>query len=221
MSKAAKSNSRVPVLRKQHEQHAEMLRGANFGIEDSQGMLAILVCPPITRAGKYDLLTEEALRVADREAAVRGMARVILIESPSHEETLDVIADPTISSLAFIGDGTLGAFRLSPATHEKMPTWLSWYELLPAAGHLKTGTIEQRTCTHIDGTGRQIRMPLGTFIVADQTKIRLPEPGTRVSDFLGYDRLNDLMMQPFASPHNPLPVLVEQTGQSVEHFLGL
>lgn len=212
MGRSGKINTRIPVLLKQHTNHAEMLAASRLGVDDARGSFAILVNAGEQKSGKdYETAQVHALQVAERETALRGCERVLLLEDPSTQEVLKTIADPDVSSLAFVGHGSLGSFRTSSQDNEQLG-WLSWHHLQPAIGHLKTGTIEQRTCVGLNKRG-QVTMPLGTFIIADQTKIITPPLGSNVSNEVGFEGFNDLLSPPFAFAQNPVAELIRKTGQ--------
>jgi hypothetical protein len=143
--------------------------------------------------------------------SLRGAKRVVLLENPSTQATLEIIADRQVSSLAFIGHGSLGSFRSWSSGSEQLG-WLSWYHMPTVLNHLKTGHVEQRTCVGLNAYG-QISVPLGTFIVADQTKITAPRPGSLVSNCFGFEGFNNLLSPPFSAAHNSVEDLVRQSGQ--------
>lgn len=217
MGRSGKINTRLAVLRSQHAEHAEMVAGSRLGVEDAEGVFAIFMNADTNSAEEYEVAGVHALRVADREVALRGVKRVVLVENPSTQEALSVIADPNVSSMAFIGHGSLGAFKTWDENEKRMG-WLSWYHLLPEVGYLKTGTIEQRTCSRLDSFGR-VRMPLGTFIVVDQTKIMTLPPDLRVATSMGFEDFNSELCRPFSSPESSLVELLGQTGHPVPNYL--
>lgn len=217
MGRSGKVNTRVPALLKQHALHAAMVADERFGVEDNEGLFAVLVNANSKGPHKeYETAGVHALQVADRETALRGAKRVLLVENPSTQEALDVIADPHVSSLAFIGHGSLGSFK-TWNQDEKQMGWLSWPHLLPAIDCLKTGTVEQRTCSGLDKFSR-VRMPLGTFIVADQTRITTLPPGIKLDNTVGFDGFNSMLTHPFPSAQSSIAELMEQTGHSMDTF---
>lgn len=217
MGRSGKVNTRIAVLRSQHAKHAEMVAASCLGAEDTEGVFAVFMNADTNTPEEYEVAGIHALKVADRETALRGVKRVVLVENPSTQEALNVIANPKVTSMAFIGHGSLGAFKTWNHSEQQMG-WLSWYHLLPEVDYLKTGTIEQRTCSRLDNFGR-VRMPLGTFIMADQTKVMTLRPGLRVDSSMGFEEFNARLCQPFSSPESSLAELLGQTGHSVDRFL--
>ncbi len=216
--KSGTVNTRIPVLLRQHAEHAEMLAASRFGADDTNGSFAVLVNAGEQKSGDvYETAQIHALQLTERETALRGVERVILLENPTTQVALEVIADPSVSSLAFVGHGSLGSFRSWNQGDEQLG-WLSWHHLLPAMDHLKTGTVEQRTCVGLNKKG-QVAMPLGTFIVADQTKITTPPPGSNVPNSAGFDEFNALLSPPFSSVQGSVAELISNTGQCFTDFL--
>ena len=96
-----------------------------------------------------------------------------------------------MTSLAFIGDGNFGTYNMYVNGDYQRVTW---DRLSKAATHLKTGVIEERTCTAILNPHKEVRVSRGSMIIADQTQIQSTVDST-FGNHLGFDAFNAQLSQ--------------------------
>jgi hypothetical protein len=135
--------------------YTELMRGSGVGAGS------------VYRGRDIKLFRREALSIADRMRADGGNPEVIL--DTRYSDIVDVLTDPTFSSIIFIGHGCLSSVYVP--TYDKQIGVCDWEYVSKAADHLKTGTFFQRVCGNF---GREFNVPLGTFAVTDHRNVVAP-----------------------------------------------
>lgn len=145
-------------------------------VPDDVGKVAILCSGAILnkigdkpyRRGRKDVRNfyKEGVRIAERTAAEGRKA--IVIPGAKEPDFIEVLKDPSISSIVTIGHGTLSIFFLSGSDGVE---YVDWRDISTHADHLKTGQFIQRHCGGID---RRLSVPLGTFCMTDHSSVVAP-----------------------------------------------
>lgn len=77
------------------------------------------------------------------------------------------MASESISTVAYIGHGSLSAVRHYEGSRNQS---LAWYDFAAMSGPLKTGVFEQRTCAQAHDD-KQVRIPVGTFVMQEPSHV--------------------------------------------------
>lgn len=140
----------------------------------------------------------------------RGFLNAKIIRQPNTKDIHEIIIDPEVTSIAFLGDGNFSTFHM-PQTKAGTMERVSWYNLARMATHLKQGTVEQRTCSMIIEANREARVALPAFIVADQTKI-ISSVDKSFASHCGFVVFNQHIGSVYELPHNDRDQLRQPIG---------
>lgn len=156
-------------------------RGA-YSVEQSVGFVGVIVATfPFNSTFNLDegLSAEKIAKLKDkrdhevfkiegseicRRLGNKGIRSVLALDA-SADDTTDLIRDPMVSDLIFIGNGSISDLFIRGAKNNLF----DWYRAAQASSHLKTGRITQRQCGIIR---RRLPVPLGTFMASNVTEIR-------------------------------------------------
>jgi hypothetical protein len=123
----------------------------------------------------------------------------IVLRRPTSESICEVIRDPDVANIAFIGHGSFSTFYYGRSRENRTP--LSWQGISNIATHLKSGIIEQRTCTTIPNPFKEVRVALASFLVADQTNI-IGTVNKVFDEMHGYEVITPLLGSVYSLPIN-------------------
>lgn len=158
--------------------------------------------PVILTSGKTDeeirVLIEHAEALA--EDPTRGFFRATRIIQAREEDVKDYLLDPEATSLALIGDGNFGTFHMAVPGQDYFER-VTWDSLGRTATHLKTGVFEQRTCTRRLNAETEVRVSLGSFIMADQSRI-VSSVDKVFATHHGFEVFNQFMHPVYPRAHN-------------------
>lgn len=149
-----------------------------------------------------EVLAEHARQLAlDNK---RGLYGAEIVKQARRGDVFDYLRDKDYANMAFLGDGNFGTIHLYAGydTYERV----TWYQLIREADHLKTGVMEERTCSMILNPDREIRVSLTSLITLDQSKIN----GTYQMSFgnhAGFDIFNEHVGQLYNAPINSMDKL--------------
>jgi hypothetical protein len=166
MSRNKSIPNRLKQLQKLVENRSEMLESSLLSLSAEKG--ASIIFTNGTTKEDRDVLMEHAEELASD--AKRSFLAADIITDAKRGQVLQAVTNPEVANIAFIGDGVFGTFNMfdrRSGTQERV----TWDALAKAATHLKQGVIEQRTCTEIRDPHKEVRVALGSLIVADQTNI--------------------------------------------------
>ncbi len=163
-----KNPERFNTLVKAVEQHGELLAVGARSVSDDDGGLLVLYS-----AEERDELLALATHAHGLRARHESERPVEVLAKPDFDVALEAINNPDYSRVAMLGHGAIGAMRLYNRTGHSF-RHVSWYDLATQATHLKTGPFEQRFCGVVSEPDKHVRVPLGTFVVADQRQVLAP-----------------------------------------------
>lgn len=163
-----------------------LLAEKKFSVTPDAGRMAI-----ITMFDRAALKTEHPINSADamnnearrmqRFIKWRGKATVLVMEA-TVKQFWEILDDPDISDIAFIGADSLTKIRSVPwsrdSDHENEHVMFSFYDAVspvsgkPSITHLKRGEFFQRTCGSMDIY--PFNVPFAWGFMADRTKIWAP-----------------------------------------------
>jgi hypothetical protein len=159
--------ARIGTFESQYEAWRRKIDRRELGIDNDAGKWVIIYS--CFGQPEISILREHAKAIADKWARQRDSSmHVDIAANPSYSELEAVIQDEYVSTVAFIGHGSLSAVR-----HYEGRRWnsVSWYKFGDMAGVLKQGVSEQRTCAMV-GDSSQVRIPSGTFVMSDPRNLR-------------------------------------------------
>lgn len=152
------------------------LEKGHFSLPRELGKLAIVASFGTVENSKFspqkqrDVFMEEGEWL--QEEYIRGgdYDEVELYQAPDARVIREILRDREVSGVVLVGHGGVGHIILP---HGEFFGWQDVAtESMRRRGHLKLGDFVQRTCGHIPPSG--LTVPLPTFAVADQRKIRMP-----------------------------------------------
>lgn len=160
--------ARIGTFEAQYEEWRHKLERRELGIDNDAGKWVVIYScfgePELT------ILHTHAQLLADKWAGQRGSsADVEIAANPTSSDLLRIVQDEYVSTMAYIGHGSLSAVR-----HYEGRRWKSvcWYDFGAMASVLKQGVFEQRTCAMV-GDDKQVRIPAGTFVMSDPRSLRV------------------------------------------------
>lgn len=176
---------RMGTFERHYDEWAAKRNNGEVGIPNDQGLWMI-----IYSAGTQSDITAlktHSEKLADKWRVQRDGGQLIEISGcPSCSDLEDIINSEIVSTVAFLGHGTLGAVH-----HYRGLQWenVAWYHFADMSGPLKTGVFEQRTCATI-GSDDQVRLPVGTFVMEDPGNVYAPVGQFFVSGSTGFDEFD-------------------------------
>lgn len=176
----------VPSSRQQraHEKEVEKsyqawlrhLEKGHFSLAPELGKLAIVASLGTVENSKLsfqrqrDVFMEEGESLQGKYIREGDYEDVELYQAHDARVIREVLRDREVSGVVLVGHGGAGHITLP---HGEFFGWQDVAsENVRRGGHLKLGDFVQRTCGHIPPSG--LTVPLPTFAVADQRKIRMP-----------------------------------------------
>lgn len=145
-----------------------------------------------------EVLEEHAERINSSDGKVFYGAEIL--SQPSKKQVEEVILDKNVSNISFLGDGNFGLINLYQRRSDSYER-ISWYNLGKIATHLKSGIIEQRTCTRIRNPHEEVRVALGSIIVSDQTNL-IGTVDLAFANHNGFEEFNSQLKQLYPRIHN-------------------
>ncbi len=179
--------ARLSELYRCSERWAELFNAGQLSVPDDIGEAYILYS--VHDGGDKALLRKHADALTAQWRSRRGGRAIIEVTcNPTVGDVEFVIQNHAVSTLAFIGHGSLGAWwRYDSKVHSPM----TWYQLAALTTHLKRGIVEQRTCASAPDL-RSVRLPIGTFLVTDQRNAIAPV-GHSPSNKAGFDEFEKIL----------------------------
>ena len=185
-------------LRRAVDQRQRQLEAGKFSAKSGEGKLSIIissaVTPDTTYASKgrepwYFRLEAECLK----EQRSSEHQEVLLRERGSADDVKTDLADPDVTDIIFVGNGTINALFLSG------DKYFTWWDAARASTALKQGRVEQRMCGHFP-PDVPYHVPLGTFAVSDLRNVTAAT-GMVIPD---RDPADELFQPVFSSPEDPI-----------------
>lgn len=188
--------NRINKLNSAIKLRKQLLDRQEYSLLPENGGESVIFTSGTTREDK-EVLKEHAEQLSHDE--LRGFLGATIIKQAKKVDIYDALQDKSISSLAFLGDGNMGLINLYAGndSYERV----TWYSLVDKLEHLKAGVMQERTCSMIKNPHSEVRIPLTSLIVVDQTKIF----GTVDASFgnhAGYETFNNSIHQLFQFPNN-------------------
>lgn len=174
-------NKAMREWEKLHEQKA-------YSLPKSLGKTAILLPFDHTRPfseGVFNRMRRGAMQLADVTLARTSVEPEVVLNA-SRSDIESVLCDPEISSIIYLGRGSLSAIQLECWDGKR--DFFTWKDVARSADHLKMGPISQLQC---GGRSNDLNVPLGTFAASDPRAVYIPRgyvsnhtPVTRVAQKL-------------------------------------
>lgn len=205
MSRNKNLPNRYSALRSSVEKHGQMLEQGVLGVEVDEGY-PVIITSGETREDRHTL-AEHAEKLSSDTS--RSFLNAEIIRQPVTGVIEEIIIDPEVTSIAFLGDGTFSTFNMR---HEdRAVESVSWYNLARMATHLKQGIVEFRACSKLESPKKETRVSLPAFIVADQTKI-IGSVNQTFANHHGFEVFNNCMAPVYANQINTAEQLRRPVG---------
>ncbi len=188
------------------EHREQLLQSGQLSLPSDEGQ-AVIITSGGTKENKQTLAEHAQVLAADR--ARRFLGATILLQ-PALDEIIEVIRNPEVASMAFIGDGAFSSFTIGDGGQR-----LDWRSAARAASHLKQGSMELRTCSRIISPHKEARVSMAAFLVDNQTNI-LGTVDKSFADHNGFDEFNLFLGQIYAKPHNSAEELRRPIGYDLD-----
>ncbi len=209
MGRNKSKSSRYSDLLKHAERWAQQFNDGLLSVPDDVGDAHIVYS--IFNGDDKAILRRHVDSLANKWRLQRGGSAVIQITcNPSIDDLKTIVQDHTVSTLAFVGHGSLGAWWRYDA---KVHSAISWYDFATMSTHLKQGTVEQRTCAS-SADSKTVRLPVGTFMVSDQRNVIAPV-GYALGGCAGSDEFEDVLRPVFVNEVNTPSDLISQVHDRV------
>jgi hypothetical protein len=207
--KIIKRPARIGTFESQYEAWRRKIDRRELGINNVAGKWVIIY----SCFGEPELgtLRTHAQALADKWASQRDSSmHVDIAANPSYSELVAIIQDEYVSTVAFIGHGSLSAVRQYDARR-----WNSvgWYKFGEMAGVLKQGVFEQRTCAMV-GDSSQVRIPSGTFVMSDPRNLRAAV-NHYFEDTAGFDEFERHLKPVYTADGSDRDVLLAPVSQPI------
>ena len=192
------------------EHRKQLFDSGSFSVPETEGY-PVIFTSGTTKEEKF-VLAEHAEALANDSR--RSFFGAIIIHQAQVEDIVGFLNDPENTSIALIGDGNFSTMHLTLPEGSGISR-ITWRSLAKAAPHLKTGVVEQRTCTRLVKPTEEARVALPSFIVADQTKI-ISSIGKSFATHHGYDVFNRFIHPVYDESHNNADQLRRPFGINLE-----
>ena len=163
-------------VEKSYQAWLRHLEKGHFSLAPELGKLAIVASLGTVENSKLsfqrqqDVFMEEGEWLQEKYIREGDYKDVELYQAHDARVIREILRDREVSGIVLVGHGSAGHIILPHGE------FFGWQDVVSKSwrrrGHLKLGDFVQRTCGHIPLSG--LTVPLPTFAVADQRKIRMP-----------------------------------------------
>jgi hypothetical protein len=209
MSRSSSKPYRLTQLKASVEKHREMLESGNLSVSPEIGG-SVVIHSGYGNAEERETLNQHSDDLISRAGAFLGAT---VLRRPTSETISEVLKDPDIVNISFIGHGSFSTFYFGKSVDTRIP--ITWLDISKTSTHLKQGVIEQRTCTTIPNPLKEVRVAMPSFIIADQTKI-IGSVNKIFDEMHGYEVITPMLGKVYEQPLNSADELRRPIGFNIE-----